>query len=326
MRVESNDMTQHIPVLLEEVKEGLHLENGMVVVDATLGGGSHTKMMLEQVLPGGKVIAIDVDQEAIDQFRDRAASDEFLKQALVQENLVLKQGNYSELATTLGDLHLECVDGILADLGFSSDQIESEERGFSFQENGPLDMRLNRGATLTAKAIVASYSFEALAQLLREYGDESEAVRIAQAIMRRRTESPIETTHDLTAIIVDAYPKRKGATMKIHPATKTFQALRIAVNQEFEHLERFLVQAVVALRPGGRLAVIAFHSGEDRRVKQFFRDRARGCVCPPDFPICQCGQVPQIRILTTRPIVAGEQECADNPRARSAKLRMIEKL
>lgn len=319
-------MTKHIPVLFEEVREALYLQNGMVVVDATLGGGGHARMMLESVLPIGTVIAFDTDQKAIDRVEGRALKDDFLKQALTKKRLILLKKNYSALTEALAEIGITQVDSILADLGFSSDQIESADRGLSFQENGPLDMRLNQEQGITAEEIVARYSFEALARLLREYGDESEAGRIAQAIIVRRIESPIETTHDLAQVIADAYPKRKRALMKIHPATKTFQALRIAVNQEFEHLEQFLTQAVECLSSGGRLAVISFHSGEDRRVKEYFRGQARGCVCPPEFPLCQCGQVPRIRILTKKPITAGVQECTENPRARSAKMRVIEKI
>jgi 16S rRNA (cytosine1402-N4)-methyltransferase len=319
-------MTKHVPVLLKEVKRELHLQNGMVVVDATLGGGSHTRMMLEEISPDGKVIAIDTDQEAIDRFRQRALSDDVLRQALTTGQLVLRKGNYSDLAGILEGCGVSRVSGILADLGFSSDQIESRDRGFSFQENGPLDMRLNQETPLTARTIVAEYSVEALIRLLREYGDEPEAQYIARAIVKRRAVLPIETTHDLAMIIADAYPRQKRAMMKIHPATKTFQALRIAVNQEFEHLEVFLGQAVERLAPGGRLAVIAFHSGEDRRVKQFLRNQMRGCVCPPEFPVCRCGQVPRIRAVTKKPLVAGETESMENPRARSAKLRVVERI
>lgn len=319
-------MTRHIPVLFEEVRESLYLQNGMVIVDATLGGGSHTRMMLEQISPTGTIIALDTDKNALALFEERASSDDLLKRALLEKRLVLVQRNYSELATVLAELGIDQVQGILADLGFSSDQIESADRGLSFQENGPLDMRLNQAHGITARDIVAEYPFEALTKLLREYGDELEAKRIAQAIIARREESPIETTHDLATIIADAYPKRRRALMKIHPATKTFQALRIAVNQEFDHLERFLVQAIECLAPGGRLAVISFHSGEDRRVKDYFREQARGCICPPNFPVCRCGQVPRIRIVTKKPILAGEKECRENPRARSAKMRVIERI
>lgn len=319
-------MTKHIPVLLEEVKQGLHLQKGMIVVDATLGGGGHASMMLAEVLPSGKLIAIDTDEEALSRFEARVQSDVVLKQASEEERLVLVQDNYSNLETTLKRLGVDHVDAILADLGFSSDQIEEASRGLSFQEEGPLDMRLNRTTKLTAGQIVNTYSSEALTRILREYGDEMETGYIVAGIVKQRAVAPIETTHELATLIAEVYPRRKRALLRTHPATKTFQALRIAVNQEFEHLEAFLVQAVESLAPGGRLAVITFHSGEDRRVKQFFRNQAQGCVCPPNFPVCRCGQVPKVKILTKKSVVAGEEETQRNPRARSARLRVIEKV
>lgn len=319
-------MTRHIPVLLEEVRASLSLQKGMMVVDATLGGGGHASMLLAAVAPTGRVIAFDTDREALERFRRRATADTFLQHALDEGRLILVQSNYSDLASVLDRLGVAQVDGILADLGFSSDQIEEADRGFSFQENGPLDMRLSRETTLTAEDIVMQYPFEELTRILREYGDEPEAKRITEAIIARRAIAPIATTHDLAALIALAYPKRKQSGMKIHPATRAFQALRIAVNQEFEHLEAFLKQATERLRPGGRLAVITFHSGEDSRVKWFMRGEAQGCICPPTFPVCRCGQVPRAKILTRKPIIAGEEEEAENPRSRSAKLRVLQKL
>jgi len=319
-------MTKHIPVLLEEVKKGLHLTNGMTVVDATLGGGGHACMMLAEVSPDGRVIALDTDEEVLDRFQKRTLSDTLLRQASLEGRVVVMQSNYSELTAILDRLDVGMVDGILADLGFSSDQIEEASRGFSFQEDGPLDMRLNQKRGISAREMVTTSTPTQLMHILREYGDESEARWIVEAIVARRGEKPIETTHELARIVAEAYPRGKRAQMKIHPATKTFQALRIAVNQEFEHLEAFLTQAVDRLTSGGRLAVIAFHSGEDARVKQFMRKEAEGCVCPPNFPVCRCGQVPRVKILTKKPIIAGGDELALNPRARSAKLRILEKI
>lgn len=319
-------MTRHIPVLLEEVKEKLHLQKGMVVVDATLGGGGHASMMLAEVSPTGRIIAFDADQEAIDQFQSVVVSDALLRQASEEGRLVMIQSNYSDMASALDQLGVTTVDAVLADLGYSSDQIETAERGFSFQEDGPLDMRLDRSTILTARDIVNRYSPESLAEVLTAFGDESESWRIAQAIVARRSEAPIETTHELARVVTEAYPKRKRALLKIHPVTKTFQALRIAVNEEFQHLESFLGQALSRLATGGRLAVIAFHSGEDRRVKQFFKEQATGCVCPPTFPVCRCDRRPRIRLVTKKPVVAGGDELVRNPRARSAKLRVVEKV
>lgn len=318
--------TKHTSVLLKEVVEGLSLRPGMIVVDATLGGGGHTRALLEQVLPGGKVIAIDADTQALERFEIRAQSDEFLKQALVDKSLVLVHSNYSELGRALEDAGSEHVDAILADLGFSSDQIEDAERGFSFQKNGPLDMRLDQSTDLTAEKIVNTFSQSEIADLLQKYGEESEARHIAEAIVTERERKPFQMTHDLTELIERVYPKGKRYRMKIHPATKTFQALRIAVNQEGEHLATFLSQAVEYLKTGSRLVVITFHSGEDRIVKQFFRDASQGCICPPNFPVCRCDQTPNITLITRKPIIPSEQEREGNPRARSAKLRIIEKL
>ncbi len=317
-------MTKHIPVLLEETRAMLHLEKGMTVVDATLGGGSHTAMLLSAVAPG-RVIALDTDAQAIARFAERVASDPVLSLASQEGRLVVAKRNYSELEAVSQELGIEKVDAILADLGYSSDQIEAPDRGLSFQEEGPLDMRLNQETPLTAEIILRTYEEDDIASILLEYGGEHEARRIARAIVAERAIRPIRTTHDLATLVATVYPKKKRATMKIHPATQTFQALRIAVNSEFAHLEQFLVQAIELLKPGGRLAIIAFHSGEDIRVKQAFREAEGVCICPPNFPVCQCGQVSRARIITKKPMVAETEEIKENPRARSAKLRVLEK-
>ncbi len=319
-------MTRHIPVLLREVMEGLYLKKGAVVVDATLGGGGHTREILKRVLPGGTVIAIDADLSSLESFRTLAQTDDLFCQALREKALVLVHKNYSCLGEVLENESIESVDAILADLGFSSDQIEAGDRGFSFSQSGPLDMRLNQETKLTAGEIINTFSLEKIASILREYGDESESRRIASAIVSVRGEKPFTTTDELRESIEKVYPKGKRQRMKIHPATQTFQALRIAVNQEPEHLEQFLRQAVERLKTGGRVAVITFHSGEDRIVKQFFKKQAMGCVCPPGFPVCRCGNEPKIKILTKKPIIPTDEEVKNNPRARSAKLRIAEKL
>jgi len=350
--------TLHVPVLLQEAVDGLSVQPGAVVVDATIGGGGHTREILKRVLPKGLVIAFDADKSALEKFREAARSDEFLTKALAEKSLILVHKNYSFLGGVLEDEGIKAVDAILADLGFSSDQIENGERGFSFQKSGPLDMRLDqeteltadrstqltadrstqltadrstqltadRSTQLTAETIVNTFSLEEIEKILREYGDESESRRIARAIIVARGDKPFATTGELASLIEDAYPKGKRYRMKIHPATKTFQALRIAVNREFEHLEQFLLEAVKHLRLGGRLAVITFHSGEDRIVSQFFKSQARGCVCPPGFPVCRCGQKPILKILTKKPIIPSDQEVQDNPRSRSAKLRIAQRI
>lgn len=319
-------MTKHVPVLLEEVREQLHLQKGMVVVDATLGGGGHASMMLTEVSPTGKVIAFDTDREALRRFEARVRSEDVLGQASKEGRLVLVEDNYSGLEAALERHGVDRVDAILADLGFSSDQIEAAERGLSFQAEGPLDMRLDQTKALTAQVIVNTFEEKELVRILDEYGDEAEARRIARSLVERRVVKPLMTTLELSMLIEEVYPKKLRYAQKIHPATKTFQALRIAVNDEFTHLEAFLDQAVRCLSKGGRLAVITFHSGEDKRVKRFLKEQAQGCVCPPNFPVCRCGQVPKIKILTKKAIMPGEEELIKNPRARSAKLRVVEKL
>lgn len=320
------EATLHKPVLLQEAVNGLQVKPGDVVVDATLGGGGHTQEILRRVLPGGKVIALDADQSALERFREAARHDTFLAKALLKKTLILVHKNYSSLGGVLEDEGIKTVDAILADLGFSSDQIEDGARGFSFQKSGPLDMRLNQETEFTAEKIVNTFSSEEIERVLCEYGDESESRRIAKAIVVARGNKPLTTTDELAKVIEEAYPKGKRYRMKIHPATKTFQALRIAVNREFEHLEQFLAEAVKRLSLGGRLAVITFHSGEDQRVSKFFKSQAKGCVCPPGFPVCRCGHKPVLEILTKKPIVPSDEEVNDNPRGRSAKLRIVEKL
>lgn len=326
--------TLHVPVLLQEAVAGLSIRPGSVVVDATLGGGGHTREILRRVSPEGSVIAFDTDADALDHFREAARSDKFLTTALAKRSLILVHKNYSLLGGVLEDERIRVVDAILADLGFSSDQIEDGARGFSFQKSGPLDMRLDRetelrtdhSLALTAEKIVNTFSQGEIEKILREYGDEGESRRIARAIVVARGKKPFTTTDELSAVIENVYPKGKRYRMKIHPATKTFQALRIVVNREFEHLERFLLEAVKHLRPGGRLAVITFHSGEDRIVQQFFKKQIQGCICPPGFPVCRCGKKSILKILTKKPMTPNDQEVKDNPRSRSAKLRIAEKL
>jgi 16S rRNA (cytosine1402-N4)-methyltransferase len=277
-------------------------------------------------LPSGKVIAIDADEDALKRLRENAQFDETVKQALADKSLLLAHGNYSALDEILESLNVGLCDAIVADLGFSSDQIEESERGFSFLRSGPLDMRFDRTTKLTAEKIVNAFPVAELTKIFREYGDEREARRIALAIGNFRKTKPIATTDELRGIIEQIYPKSKRSKMKIHPATKTFQALRIAVNREYEHLEKFLKQAVEHLRISGRLAIITFHSGEDGLVKRFFKNQEKGCVCPPEFPVCRCGRKPTINITNKKPIVPSEEEIKGNPRARSAKMRVAEKL
>jgi len=308
-------MRIHKAVLLGKAIENLNLKEGSVVVDATLGAGGHSREILKRIGESGKLIVIDQDQEAIDDFKKSVAGD--LRVSLVKDN-------FSSLEGILGWLDIFSVDAILADLGFSSDQMEDGERGLSFLKDGPLDMRLDQTNELTAEKIVNEYSLENIEKILREYGEEQFARNIAKKICEARKEKRIEKTFELIEILNIAIPE-KFKHGKIHFATKTFQALRIAVNQELEVLEKFIPVAIEKLNPGGRLAIISFHSLEDRIVKNIFRENARGCICPSDFPKCVCGHAAKIKIITRKPIAPSDLEVTENSRSRSAKLRVVEK-
>jgi 16S rRNA (cytosine1402-N4)-methyltransferase len=272
------------------------------------------------------LIALDVDASAIERFERKLKGLPWAEEAFREGKVRLFQKNYSELREVLDEVGLEKVSAIMADLGFSSDQMDDPERGFSFLREGPLDMRLGQTKTeLTAERVVNEWSEEELARLIRKYGEERFAGRIARAIVEGRKKDPFRTTVRLAEAVKDAIPKRMRSS-KIHPATKTFQALRIAVNEEADHLKAFLPQGVGSLEAGGRIAVISFHSGEDRVVKQVFRENAGGCICPPDFPICRCDKKPLLKLVNTKPIVPTAEEVAENPRARSAKLRVAERI
>lgn len=308
-------MTRHIPVLLNEVLEGLHLKDGDTVVDATLGGGGYTRALAAAVGPQGRVIALDRDADAI--ARTTAAG--------LPAQVTVVHANFADIATVLDGMGVAGVQGVVADLGFSSDQVDDPSRGLSFLADGPLDMRLDRREPVTAADLVATADATELARTLREYGDESHALRIARAIVAARAVAPIVTTAQLAAVVADAVPARERHG-RIHPATRTFQALRIAINHEFDDLQVFLAAAADRLLPGGRLAVVSFHSGEDAMVKRFVRAQARGCVCPPTFPVCRCGGHAVLRVVTARAVRPTDAEVAVNPRSRSARLRVAEKV
>ncbi len=308
-------MRKHKSVLLGETIEALNLKEGMTVVDATLGAGGHSREILKKIGESGKLIVIDQDQEAIDDFKKSVAGD--LRVSLVKDN-------FSNLDGILRGLDIFSVDAILADLGFSSDQLEDEKRGLSFQKDSPLDMRLDQANELTAEKIVNEYDLEKIEKILKEYGEEQFARNIAKKICEAREIKRIQSTFDLVGIINKAIPE-KFKHGKIHCATKTFQALRIAINQELEVLEKFVPVAIEKLKSGGRLAIISFHSLEDRIVKNIFRENARGCICPPDFPQCVCGRKAKIKIITRKPVESSDLEVAENSRSRSAKLRVLEK-
>lgn len=307
----------HVPVLMKEAIDALELKEGMTVVDATLGGGGYTREIYQRIQPGGTVIAIDRDKSAIDRFQNTDPE--------IAKEIILVHSNYSDLRKILKDNDVETVDAIVADLGISSDHVEETNRGFSFRHDGPLDMRMDQNNGQTAAELVARISERDLMMLLQEYGDERHARRIAHAICVARDEKMIMTTGELSSIIENALPVR-AHHQKIHPATRTFQALRIAVNEEYDHLRIFLTSAIDVLTAFGRLAVVSFHSGEDRIVKTVFRANARGCICPKELPICQCDHEPLVRLVTKKGCVPTEEEIAHNPRARSARMRDVEKL
>jgi 16S rRNA (cytosine1402-N4)-methyltransferase len=316
-------MTIHRPVLLKEVLDGLNLIKGSVVVDATLGGGGHSQEILEKIGIAGKLIAIDADAEAIENFEkilNRQAGS-----LPPKAGNFLVRDNFANLITILGGLGIESVDAILADLGYSSDQLEDREKGMSFMKDAELDMRFDQTSGITAKEIANNYNQRGLERIIREYGEERFAKNISRKIVEYRKDKEIKRTFELAEIINSSIPERYRHG-KINPATKTFQALRIEVNKELQQLGKFIPQAVEVLSLGGRLAIITFHSLEDRIVKNIMRENARGCICPPDFPECRCGHKAKVRIITKKPITPSTQEIKENSRARSAKLRICEKI
>ena len=304
--------TEHVPVLLEEVMAQLQPAPGGKYIDLTVGAAGHARGLLEGSRPDGRLLAIDADPEAVGYARSALAA--------YGERAIVRQGFFDELEALAAEHGFAAVDGIVADLGLSSRQLADPRRGFSFQEEGPLDMRLDPATqTVTAADLVNGLPEAELASLLYRYGEERRSRAVARAIVRQR---PISTTTELASLVA----RTVGGRRRVHPATRVFLALRIAVNDELGALERMLPQALALLAPGGRLAVIAFHSLEDRIVKGFFRQQATGCVCPPEAPVCRCDRRPAVRLLNRRPIVPGAFERARNPRSRSARLRAVEKL
>ena len=317
--------TGHIPVMLEEVLEFLQPRTGSHYVDGTLGGGGHAEAILERSAPDGKVLGIDGDAQALARVERRLAK------AVQDGRLVLVHGNFAELARIADEAgFMSSVDGVLLDLGFSSYQMEDPERGFSFSTDGPLDMRLDQSQGLSAADLVNSASEQELADIFWRYGEETRSRQIAWRIVRERARDPITRTTQLARLAAAGVPYKPGM---IHPATRVFQALRIAVNSELERLEATLPQIVDVLRAGkkdntggdgGRMVIISFHSLEDRLVKGFMRRESMDCICPPDIPVCVCNHKASVRLLTSKPVTPTKQEVLANPRARSAKLRAAE--
>lgn len=306
----------HKPVLLDECIQALQIKPNGIYIDGTLGRAGHSLEIAKRLGPEGRLLCFDQDIEAIKAAKGKLAD--------YQDRVTLIHANFSQLEDVLRDRGMLGVDGMLFDLGVSSPQLDDASRGFSYLHDASLDMRMDQDAPLTAQEVVNSWSYEELKRILFEYGEERYAPLIAKAIVREREQSPIQTTLELVDVIRRAMP---GAALreKQHPAKRSFQAIRIAVNGELDVLRPTIEAATNCLNPGGRLAVISFHSLEDRIIKKTMQKLAKGCVCPPEFPVCVCGQKPRLKLISRKPIVASERELADNPRARSAKLRVAEK-
>ncbi|MEO8571396.1 MAG: 16S rRNA (cytosine(1402)-N(4))-methyltransferase RsmH [Chloroflexota bacterium] len=309
----------HLPVLVEEVIQMLAPAPGSLHIDATLGGGGHTERILEAASPDGRLLGLDADPAAIARVATRLGP-------RYGDRLVLRQANFREIGTVAPAAGFGAVDGCLFDLGLSSFQLADRERGFGFRAGGPLDMRFDSSRGVPAAELLASLDAAELTALFRRYGEEPKAPRIARAIVDARRVTPISTAEELAALIERILPPNPRLRRRTHPATRVFQALRIAVNEELEALEAGLASALDLLRPGGRLVVLSYHSLEDRIVKRFFQAERRGCVCPAELPVCVCGRNPRLRLVTRPSLVPTAAEIAANPRARSARLRAAERL
>ena len=307
----------HRPVMLEPCMEGLNIKADGIYIDGTAGGAGHSSAIASRLGEGGRLIALDQDETAVAVATERLS--------VFGERARVVRSNFCRLADVCESLGIEQIDGLLLDLGVSSYQLDTAERGFSYQADAPLDMRMDVRNPLTARTVVNEYSEDAIRRILFEYGEERFSSRIASNIVREREKAPIETTGELVEIIKRSIPssQRDGGH---HPAKRSFQALRIEVNSELDVIAPAIKSAVRLLAPGGRIAIITFHSLEDRIVKQTFADLASGCTCPKNFPICVCGNKPQVKVITRKPILPDAEELEINPRARSAKLRVAEKL
>ena len=307
---------KHISVLLEESVQNLDIKKDGIYVDCTMGGGGHSELIVSKLSPKGRLIGIDRDTEALLASKTRLAA---------YSNVDYVHNNFHNIRQVLDDLGIDEVDGIIADLGVSSYQLDNKQRGFSYMEDARLDMRMDATSELDAYKVVNTYSEEKLADIIFKYGEEKFSRKIAKIIAEKRKEKPIETTLELVEIIKKAIPEKfrqKGS----HPAKRTFQAIRIEVNSELEPLSDAIGDMFDSLKKGGRLSIITFHSLEDRIVKIKYNDLCKGCTCPPDFPICVCGNTPKGKLVTRKPVLPTDEECEYNKRSKSAKLRVIEKL
>lgn len=308
---------QHKSVLLQECIDALNIRPDGIYLDGTLGGAGHSSQIARRLTEGGRLIGVDRDRTALAAAKERLAP--------YADRVTLVHSNFAEIDAILDSLGIPAVDGMLFDLGVSSPQLDDASRGFSYMADAPLDMRMDKDDALTAGEVVNTWPQGELRRILCDYGEERYAPQIAAAICRAREKAPVETTLELVDIIRSAMPAQ-ALREKQHPAKRSFQAIRIAVNDELGAVSRMMQAAVGRLNPGGRLAVITFHSLEDRIVKSEMQQAARGCTCPPEFPVCVCGKKPLVKLVTRKPIVSGPAELEENPRARSAKLRVAEKL
>ena len=309
----------HLPVLAEEVMSMLAPAPGSLQIDATLGGGGHTERILEATNPDGRLLGLDADAAAIARVASRL-------EPRFGTRVVLRRANFRELATVAPEAGFAAVDGCLFDLGLSSFQLADTDRGFGFRAGGPLDMRFDVSRGVPAAELLATLDATELTALFRRYGEEPRAPRIARAIVEARATAPIRTAEELAALVERVLPRNPRQPRRTHPATRVFQALRIAVNEELDALEAGLAAAMDLLRPGGRLVVLSYHSLEDRIVKRFFAAERRGCICPPEVPLCVCGHSPRLRLVTSPSLTPSDEEIAANPRSRSARLRAAERL
>lgn len=307
----------HVTVLMEEAVAGLNIRPGGIYVDCTLGGAGHSSLIASKLTEGGRLIAIDQDDWALDNARERLAS--------YMDRVTLVKSNFRHIKDIVRDLGLDGVDGILFDLGVSSPQLDEGERGFSYNADAPLDMRMDQQAPLSAYDIINEWDEEEIAKIIWLYGEEKFSRRIARQIVQQRKKQPIQTTGELVELIKEGIPAAARRTGP-HPAKRTFQAIRIAVNDELDAFKEAVVDAIEVLNPEGRVSVITFHSLEDRICKQIYQDFSKGCTCPPAFPICTCGNEAVVKVITKKPILPSEEELEANNRARSAKLRVAEKL
>ncbi|HHV26843.1 16S rRNA (cytosine(1402)-N(4))-methyltransferase RsmH [Anaerosalibacter bizertensis] len=307
---------KHVPVMLNEVLEGLNIKEDGIYVDGTLGGAGHSTEIVKR-LSTGKLIGIDQDENAIKKSKEVLAD--------YSDRTIIVKENFKNIKNVLNTLGINKVDGILLDLGVSSHQLDEEERGFSYNKDAPLDMRMDRGNAFSAWDVVNKYSEKELEKIIWDFGEEKWAKRIAKFIVEERREAPIDTTFELVSVIKKAIPK-KVRSQGGHPARKTFQAIRIEVNQELDILKNSILNANEVLNESGRLCIITFHSLEDRIVKDTFKYLNKDCICPPEFPVCTCNKKRELKILTRKPIIPSEEEIETNPRSRSAKLRIGEKV